>query len=88
MRRSVPQEGKDGQGGQVMKGWVYQVSIPEWRVMERVFQKSRNFKEAEDWDILQHVRMTSAQRQEAARQLRDRVYGKDAPDVREAQKRK
>ena len=71
-----------------MKGWVYQVSIPEWRVMERVFQKSRNFKEAEDWDILQHVRMTSAQRQEAARQLRDRVYGKDAPDVREAQKRK
>ena len=52
--------------------------------MERVFQKSRNFKEAEDWDILQHVRMTSAQRQEAARQLRDRVYGKDAPDVREA----
>ena len=52
--------------------------------MERVFQKSRNFKEAEDWDILQHVRMTPAQRQEAARQFRGRVYGKDAPDVREA----
>ena len=31
--------------------------------MERVFQKSRNFKEAEDWDILQHVRMTPEQRQ-------------------------
>jgi hypothetical protein len=39
---------------------------------------------AEEWDILQHVRMTPSQRQEAAEQLRNRVYCKDAPDVREA----
>jgi hypothetical protein len=52
--------------------------------MERVFQRSRNFKQAEEWDILQHVRMTPEQRQKVAEQLRNRVYGKDAPDVREA----
>ena len=56
--------------------------------MERVFQRSRNFKQAEEWDILQHVRMTPEQRQEAAEQLRDRVYGKDAPDVRKARQKK
>jgi hypothetical protein len=55
--------------------------------MERVFQRSKNHKEAEQWEILQHVRMTPEQRQEAAAQLRDRVYGKDAPDVREAHRR-
>ena len=26
--------------------------------MERVFQKCRNFKEAEKWDVLQHIGMT------------------------------
>ena len=56
--------------------------------MERVFQRSKNFKQAEEWDILQHVCMTSEQRQEAAEQLRDRVYGKDVPDVRKAQQKK
>ncbi len=64
------------------------VSQKEWRVMERVFQRSRNFKQAEEWDILQHIRMTPEQRQEASEQLRDRVYGKHAPDVRKAQQRK
>jgi len=56
--------------------------------MERVFQRSKNFKQAEEWDILQHIRMTPEQRQEASEQLRDRVYGKRAPDVRKAQQRK
>ena len=56
--------------------------------MERVFQRSKNFEQAEEWDILQHVRMTSEQRQEAAKQLRDRVYGKRAPDVRKAHQKK
>jgi hypothetical protein len=56
--------------------------------MERVVQRSRNFKQAEEWDILQHVRMTPEQRQKVAEQLRNRVYGKDAPDVRKAQKKK
>jgi hypothetical protein len=52
--------------------------------MERVFQRSRNFKQAEEWDILQHVRMTPEHRQKVAEQLRNRVYGKIAPDVRKA----
>jgi hypothetical protein len=64
------------------------VSQKEWRVMERVFQRSKDFKQAEEWDILQHIRMTPEQRQEASEQLRDRVYGKHAPDVRKAQQRK
>jgi hypothetical protein len=56
--------------------------------MKRVLSKSRSFKEAEKSDILQHVRMTPEQRREAAAALRERVYGKDAPDVRKATQQK
>ena len=56
--------------------------------MGRVFQKCRNFKEAEEWDVLQHIGMTSEERQDVAAELRKRVYGEDVPDVREAQLRK
>jgi predicted Fe-S protein YdhL (DUF1289 family) len=56
--------------------------------MERVFQKCRSFKEAEQWNVLQHIGMTPEERQEVAAELRKRVYGADAPDVREAQLRK
>jgi len=55
--------------------------------MKRIVQKSKNFREAEEWDILQHIRMTPKERQDAAAELRKRVYGKDAPDVREAHRR-
>jgi hypothetical protein len=64
------------------------LSQKEWRVMERVFKESKNFRQAEEWDILQHISMTPEQRQEASEQLRHRVYGNDAPDVREAQHNK
>lgn len=56
--------------------------------MKRVLKKSRSFKEAEQWDILQNVQMTPEQRQEAATELRKRIYGKNAPDVRKAAPRK
>jgi hypothetical protein len=56
--------------------------------MERVFQKCRHFKEAEEWDVLQHIRMTSEERQDVAAELRKRVYGEDASDVRKAQLQK
>jgi hypothetical protein len=56
--------------------------------MERVFKQSKNFRQAEEWDILQHISMTPEQRQEASKQLRDRIYGKNAPDVRDAQHKK
>ena len=52
--------------------------------MDRVLQKSRSFKQAEKWDILQHISMTHEQRQEAAAQIRKRVYGSRVPDLREA----
>jgi len=43
--------------------------------MKRVFQKSKSFKEAEEWDIHQHVKMTSEERQKVANELKKRVYG-------------
>jgi hypothetical protein len=56
--------------------------------MERVLQKSRSFKQAEKWDIFQHISMTPEQRQEAAAQIRERIYGKSVLDVREAHKKR
>ena len=56
--------------------------------MKRIFKKSKNYREAEEWDILQHIRMTSEERQEAAAELRRRVYGTKRPDVREAHRQK
>ncbi len=57
-------------------------------MIKRVVHKAKNFQEAEDWDILQHIRMTPEERQAAAKALRIRVYGKNAPDVREVYRRK
>jgi hypothetical protein len=51
--------------------------------MERIAHKSRNFREAAEWDVEQHVSMTPNQRMLAAKVLRERVYGKNAKDVRE-----
>ena len=56
--------------------------------MERIFNKSENFIEAEEWDILQEVQMTPDERQEAAKELAKRVYGTDTPDVREGHKKR
>ncbi len=51
--------------------------------MERVVHISRSFSEAEEWDILQNLSMTAEERLTAARQLAERVYGQEQPDVRE-----
>ena len=51
--------------------------------MERIVFKTRDFKEAEEHDIKQNISMTPAERQEAAKKIREKVYGKDNPDVRE-----
>ena len=51
--------------------------------MIRVCHRSKSFQEAEEWDILQHIQMTPEERQEAAADIRHRVYAKDSPDVRE-----
>ena len=54
--------------------------------MKRIVNISRNAREAEEWDIRQHISMTPEERQEAARILKERVYGRDCPDVREAER--
>lgn len=56
--------------------------------MKRVYHKSKDYQEAENWDILQHIRMTPEERQEAAKELRKRVYGENAPDIKQATNRK
>jgi hypothetical protein len=56
--------------------------------MKRVFHKSKNFKEAEEWDVVQHVRLTPEQRQKAAAELKKRVLGDDVPMIREVRKQK
>lgn len=50
--------------------------------MQRVAKKSYDFADAERWDVQQQVRMTPENRQEAAKKLRERVYGKNPVDVR------
>ena len=50
--------------------------------MERIVFKTRDFKEAEKHDIEQNISMTPVERQEAAKKIRETVYGKDNPDVR------
>ncbi len=57
-------------------------------MIDPIVHKSRNFRDAETWDIKQHLQMTPEERQEAAKELRDRYYGKDASDVRAALKSK
>ena len=51
--------------------------------MKRIVKKSNDFKDAEEWDILQHIRMRPEERQKAASELRMRVYGESQPDVKE-----
>lgn len=44
--------------------------------------EARGFRAAARWDIAQQVRMTPQERQAVARELRLRVYGRNAKDVR------
>ncbi len=51
--------------------------------MKRISHKSKNFKEAREWDIQQQINMTPDQRFAAAKELRIRAYGKNVPDVKD-----
>lgn len=55
--------------------------------MERVFHKASSFKEAEEWEILQQIRLTPEQRQAIAAELKRRIFGENPPDVREAHRK-
>lgn len=50
--------------------------------MERVVKVARNYKEAEEWDILQQIQMTPAERQQIALELKRRVFGRSWTDIR------
>lgn len=50
--------------------------------MERIFNKAKNHKEAEEWDIKQHLNMTPEERKKVAHELKKRFYGENPPDVR------
>ena len=55
------------------------------RSMERIVNKARSFKEAEEWDRRQQLAMTPGQRIAAARILQLRVFGQ-AKDIRACRK--
>lgn len=57
---------------------------PEVEIMKREVHKAGSHKDAAQWDIVQQVEMTAHQRQEIARELKDRFFGTENPDVRSA----
>lgn len=56
--------------------------------MKRIVNKTKNHKDAEEWDILQQIQMTPEERQAVAAELKQKFYGTDVLDVREAHLRK
>ena len=48
---------------------------------------SRSHKEAEEYDIKQHIEMTPDERLAAAKKLKEKVCGKSPPDIREVYKK-
>ncbi len=54
--------------------------------LEREVHKAKSFDEAARWDRAQQLAMTPDERLEAARVLRERAFGADVPDVREAER--
>jgi len=50
--------------------------------IDRSFNIATSFSAARDWVILQQISLTPEQRQRAAKELKQRVFGKHAPDVR------
>jgi hypothetical protein len=54
--------------------------------MERIFNKARSSKEAENWDIRQQISMTPEERQHIAKVLRKRFYGNKPAGLRRKKK--
>lgn len=54
--------------------------------MERVVNKAKNHKEAEQWDILQQVSIRPKERQIIAKKLKRKVFGTKIKDVRSVYK--
>lgn len=58
------------------------IILESWN-MERIVNKAKNNKEAENWDILQQISLTPEERQKIAKELKLRFYGNNVPDVRQ-----
>ena len=54
--------------------------------MERILNKAKNHKKAEQWDILQQIRMSPEERMKVAKELKKRYYGDNPPDLRRGKK--
>ena len=52
--------------------------------MERVGHKARGFEAAVRWELAQERATTPDERRALAKELRERVYGRSCPDVRDA----
>jgi len=52
--------------------------------MKRIVHKTRDFKEAEEYDIMQHRMLTPEQRQRISYLLKIRVYGRKWHDIRKS----
>lgn len=52
--------------------------------MERIANKARGFAQARAWELEQERATSPDERRRIAKALRDRVYGTDCPDVRDA----
>jgi hypothetical protein len=57
------------------------------RLVQPVGHRAKGFAEADAWDREQLARLSLDERLRIARLLRRRVYGEQAPDVRESQRR-
>jgi len=55
--------------------------------MEKKVHIARDHKHAEEYDIQQYLEMTPDERLAAAKKLKERVYGKNPPDIRQAHNR-
>ena len=51
--------------------------------MKRIVNIAKNFDEAEKWDIEQQISMTPSERLSAAQILKEHIYGKNPPDIRD-----
>lgn len=58
------------------------------RRLDRTFFKTYSHEDAQAWNRRRMWSLTPDERMAIARTLRERVYGKDAPDVRESERSK
>ena len=56
--------------------------------MKRIVNIAKSHKEADEWDILQHIKLSPAERQKIAKRLKLKFYGRNTKELREYYKKK